>query len=71
MTPPVTQLDAVVPAAMVMPERIPTAGEAGGGHVWASAKRAFDIGFSAFLVLPITDARIFVRTPVAMVRDAA
>ena len=70
MTPPVTQLDAVVPAAMVMPERIPTAGEAGGGRRGVR-KRAFDIGFSAFLVLPITDARIFVRTPVAMVRDAA
>ncbi len=69
MTPPVTQLDAVVPAAMVMPERIPTAGGRRRPRVGV-AKRAFDIGYAAKCG-PITDARIFVRTPVAMVRDAA
>ena len=66
MTPPVTQLDAVVPAAIVMPERIPTAGEAGGGHAWAFAKRAFDIGFSAFLVLLLSPLLLIVTIAIKL-----
>jgi lipopolysaccharide/colanic/teichoic acid biosynthesis glycosyltransferase len=66
MTPPVTQLDAVVPAAIVIPERIPTAGESGGGRVWAFAKRAFDIGFSAFLVLLLSPLLLIIATAIKL-----
>jgi lipopolysaccharide/colanic/teichoic acid biosynthesis glycosyltransferase len=53
MTPPVTQVDAVAPARFAVGERAAIAREAGGGSAWPFAKRAFDIGFSTFLVVAL------------------
>ena len=66
MTPPPTQLDAVIPAAIVMPERLRVAGQAGGGRVWAFAKRAFDIGFSAVLVLLLSPLLLVVTIAIRL-----
>ena len=66
MTPPVTQLDAVAPARIAIPERMPAAREAGGGRAWAFAKRAFDIVFSTVLVLLLSPLLVFVAIAIKL-----
>jgi lipopolysaccharide/colanic/teichoic acid biosynthesis glycosyltransferase len=66
MTPPVTQLDAVVPARIAEHEHLPTARDAGGGRAWAFAKRAFDLVFSTFLVLLLAPVLLVVALAIKL-----